>query len=126
MFDKQYGVGSVWKSAWLAALVSLPMWLAAGCGVDPVEDDQDTASETQEVLSGCHILRPYGWHRLGVNCVDDGGSAPLDLAPGQSFTFFSSGNGVIGSGRITVVCHSNGDGRWDEINRSCRRSGVEP
>jgi hypothetical protein len=114
-------------SAWTAVLASL-LCFTTSCGVEPAEDDPETASAAQPVTGGCHILRPYGWSGVYPTCVESQfNNVPLDLAPGESFTFFSGNIVGTGVGRVTVVCHLNGDGRWDEVDRSCRRRiFVEP
>lgn len=115
---KRHSISAIMRSSLISALAVLPLCVAAGCGVDAADEGTETTSEAQPVTGGCIVLRPYGWTVLGVSCVGSG-TTTLQLAPGQSVTFFSGGGGTIGQGSVTVVCHSNGDGGKDEVDKTC-------
>jgi len=115
---KRHGISAIMRSSLISALAVLPLCVAAGCGVDAAEEGTETTSEAQPVTGGCIVLRPYGWNGLNAACVGTG-TTTLQLAPGQSVTFFSTQRGTIGQCSVTVVCHSNGDGGKDEVNKSC-------
>jgi hypothetical protein len=83
-----------------------------------------TVSAAAAAGPACVIQRPYGWHAYseagGRSCAETV-RGTLTMSPGQSFTMFS--NFLVGRGSVTVVCHTNGDGRWDEIDKTCVPGG---
>jgi len=103
-----------------AVLTVVSLVAMAGCG-NSSAPEQKTGSAEQPLLGpNCVIQRPYGWHADngagGRSCRDDARGV-LTLRPGETFTF--SGETAISVGSVTVVCHSNGDGMWDETEKSC-------
>ncbi|HEX8111851.1 MAG TPA: hypothetical protein VF516_29165 [Kofleriaceae bacterium] len=114
-------VSNLRSSRILAVLLSLPMCVVTACAADTAPE----ATTTQPILSGCHILRPYGWDNGFTVCSEPEYTyGSIDLGPGESATFYSGDYGYpYGTGSVTVVCHSNGDGGWDETNRTCFAGG---
>lgn len=118
-----YRASSATRSSLISILALIPLSLVAGCGIDG-DQDPETASEAQSVTGECVILRPYGWSSRTNTCGESfANTTTLHLPPGRSTTFVSSPLPGLGTGRVTVVCHSNGDGRWDEVDKICRSGG---
>jgi hypothetical protein len=94
--------------------------LVTACGVTSEDDTTDSA---EQALLGprCTIVRPYAWHAnssgVGANCFESAARSFIALNPGESVTFFSTMK--FSHGSVTVTCHANGDGLWDESFRSC-------
>jgi hypothetical protein len=103
------------RRSWTAIATSILLSVASACvGMENEEDE--VSSQSQAVLSDCIILRSYAWHQCSENVPNQ----TLVLSPGQSRTFFAGG-GLHGLGSIKVICHTNGDGDWDEDDETCRR-----
>ncbi len=102
----------------LAAM--LPLALAA-CVADAGEDETDTTTQDVILRGSCTIRRPYGWSVQYYCAEAPGVPSPLYLAPGRSTTFRSYPYAGMGQGYVTVTCHSNGDGLWDETAKICTR-----
>ncbi|MEO8548808.1 MAG: hypothetical protein ABI678_02500 [Kofleriaceae bacterium] len=102
--------------------------LATACGV--TAEDESTDSAEQALGPSCVIQRPYAWHAnsggVGATCFESVSRQFISLAPGESETFFASS--TLSHGSVTVVCHLNGDGLWDDIFKSCYpgKGGPQP
>lgn len=104
-----------------SALAALPLLVSAGCGVDSTEPgDDNIASESSAILSGCHILLPLVWEKNGFRCSSVAGS--IDLVPGQLVQI----NDARMHGSVKIRCHSNGDGGWDEFAKACTNQIIVP
>ena len=101
----------------LASVLSLPLCVVTACAMDTADQ---TTTTSQAILSGCHILRPYGWESPAWYCAEPQETyGSIDLGPGEGATFYSGFYDGLGIGYVSVVCHSNGDGSWDEVAKSC-------
>jgi hypothetical protein len=107
------------RRSWSAGVISVSLCFAMACGVDSQEIEDDVSSQSQELTGDCHILRPYGWH-VNFQCSEAVNNTTLTVHPGRSVTL-TAGGGFHGEGSVTLVCHANGDGRWDETKKTCRR-----
>jgi hypothetical protein len=109
----------------IKVMVSLSLLFATACGV--TTDEEEATDSVDQALLGpnCVIRRPYGWHAnsggVGASCFEGVRRQTLTLPPGGQATFV--GNSGLSHGSVTVVCHTNGDGLWDEIFKSCFPGG---
>jgi len=98
--------------------------LATACGVT-AEDDATDSAEQALLGPDCVIQRPYGWHAnsggVGASCAENVRRQTLTLHPGEQRTF--SANSRLSHGSVTVMCHVNGDGRWDDTDVFCFPGG---
>lgn len=73
-------------------------------------DSFDLEADVQAFGAGCTLLRPAGWHGVGVSCVEyykAPGSPPdlLSMSDGQSFITHSGYSGPgIGTGSARISC----------------------
>jgi hypothetical protein len=107
------------RRSWSVAVTSMSLCFALACGVDSPDDGDDVSSQSQALTGDCLIRRPYGWHVI-FQCSEAVSERTTTVHPGQSITVFAGG-GFHGDGSVTLRCHANGDGNWDELAKSCKR-----
>jgi hypothetical protein len=108
----------------ISVLCASLLCLAAVCAAGPEEASEEVNVTVQAAGVGCTILRPVGWTRLGVGCIE-GPNTPIFVGDGQTYRAIAVRPApIFGSGSTTLLCDG---GSLKTIAKSCRKTaGSEP